>query len=170
MSRAMCRLTTALAATMVAVMTAASMTASNASIHTLQETKKTIVGVWQTLITPRNCQTGDPLIAPFQGLNTFHEGGTLSEFGVGPGSSPALRSPGHGVWQREHGWQSYSFRFTHYRYDVNGVLVGSNDITAALELAASGDEYTTIATSEIFDANHNLIGRGCTTTSAKRFE
>ena len=63
----------------------------------------------------------------------------------------------------EHGWQSYSFRFTHYRYDVNGVLVGSNDITAALELAASGDEYTTIATSEIFDANHNLIGRGCTT-------
>jgi hypothetical protein len=74
------------------------------------------------------------------------------------------------VWQREHGWQSYSFRFTHYRYDVNGVLVGSNDITAALELATSGDEYTTIATSEIFDANHNLIGRGCTTTSAKRFE
>ena len=61
MSRAMCRLTTALAATMVAVMTAASMTASNASIHTLQGNEKTIVGVWQTLITPRNCQTGDPL-------------------------------------------------------------------------------------------------------------
>jgi hypothetical protein len=143
---------------------------SNASSASSDASERTIAGVWRTLITPRNCQTGDPLTSPFQGLITFHEGGTVSEFGVGPGSSPDRRSPGHGVWQREHGWPSYSFRFTHYNYDVNGVLVGSVDITAALELGASGDEYTTSATAEIFDANHNLIGRGCTTTSARRFE
>ena len=49
---------------------------------------------------------------PLAGQFTFHEGGTMAEYGIGPGSSPALRSPGHGVWQRRHGWQVYSFAFT----------------------------------------------------------
>jgi hypothetical protein len=70
--------------------------------------ERTIEGVWRTVITLRNCQTGAPLAPSFRGLFTFHEGGTMSEFGVGPGSTPALRSPGHGIWQREHGWQDYS--------------------------------------------------------------
>ena len=35
----------------------------------------------------------------------------MAEYGIGPGSSPALRSPGHGVWQREHGSHDYSFAF-----------------------------------------------------------
>lgn len=41
----------------------------------------------------------------------FHQGGTMSEYGIGPGSSPALRSPGHGIWERRRGWQEYSFTF-----------------------------------------------------------
>ena len=50
----------------------------------------------------------------------------MSEYGIGPGSSPALRSPGHGVWRREQGWQDYSFAFTYYRYDASGVFIGSH--------------------------------------------
>ena len=69
-----------------------------------------------------------------QGLFTFNQGGTMSEYGIGPGSSPALRSPGHGVWQREHGWQDYSFAFTYYRYNASGVFLGSQRVKAALEL------------------------------------
>ena len=67
----------------------------------------------------------------------------MSESGIGPGSSPALRGPGHGVWQREQGWQNYSFAFTFYRYDAGGVFIGSQKVTATLELGASGDEFTT---------------------------
>ena len=80
-------------------------------------------------------------ILTLSGLFTFNQGGTMSEYGIGPGSSPALRSPGHGVWQREHGWQDYSFAFTYYRYNASGVFLGSQRVRAALELGASGDEF-----------------------------
>ena len=95
--------------------------------------ERSIQGTWRTVVTPHNCQTGAPF-RPLAGQFTFHQGGTMAEYGIGPGSSPALRSPGHGVWQRRHGWQVYSFAFTFYRYDASGVLLGSQKITGDLEL------------------------------------
>ena len=132
--------------------------------------ERTIAGVWRTVVTPRNCQTGAPAAPSLRGLFTFNKGGTMSEWGVGAGSSPALRSPGHGVWQREQGWQNYSFAFTYYRYDASGVLIGSQRVRATLELGASGDEFTTKSVIEVFDANDNLIGGACATAAGTRFE
>ena len=94
----------------------------------------------------------------------------MSEYGIGPGSSPALRSPGHGVWQREHGWQEYSFTFTYYRYDASGVFIGSQKVTATLELGAGGDEFATRSVVEILDATDHVIGAGCATAVGTRFE
>ena len=128
-----------------------------------------IVGVWRTVVTPRSCLTGAPL-GSLPGLFTFHEGGTMAEYGIGPGSSPALRSPGHGVWQREHGPHDYSFAFTFYRYDANGAFIGSQKITAALRLEASGRKIATSSVIETLDADDNLIGGGCATAAATRFE
>src|SRR4030095_596118 len=132
--------------------------------------ESTIEGAWRTEVRARNCTTGVPGAASLRGLFTFNKGGTMSEFGVGPGSSPALRSPGHGVWQREQGWQNYSYAFTYYRYDASGVFVGSQRVTATLELGASGDEFTTSSVVEVFDANDNLTGSGCATAAGTRFE
>ena len=134
---------------------------------------RTVEGVWRTIVTPVNCQTGVPLGAPpISGLFTFNEGGTMSEYGIsaGQGQTPALRSPGHGVWERQHGWQDYSFKFVFLRYDANGAFIGSQKITASLELGASGDDFTTHSAVEIFDANGNLIGTGCATAVGTRFE
>jgi hypothetical protein len=128
---------------------------------------RTIRGVWRTVVTPRNCQTGEPLLT-LPGLFTFHEGGTMSEYGIGPGSSPALRSPGHGVWQREHGWQEFSLAFTYYRYNASGVFIGWQKVTAALELGASGDELAKRSVIEIFDVNDSLIATGCATAAGTR--
>lgn len=130
---------------------------------------RTIQGVWRTVVTPRNCQTDAPFPS-LAGLFTFSEGGTMSEYGIGPGSSPALRSPGHGVWQREHGWQDYSFAFTFYRYDSSGVILGSQKVTAVLELFPGGDEFATRSAIEVLDVNGNVIGTGCATAAGKRFE
>ena len=163
----------------LAVITALTMTASMVSGQNIQDKQssesskareRTIEGVWRTVVTPRNCQTSEPVAPPFPGLFTFDKGGTMSEYGISPGLSPALRSPGHGVWQREHGWQDYSFAFTFYRYNASGVFIGSQKITAALELGASGDEFTTHSAIEVFDANDNLIGTGCATAAGTRFE
>ena len=133
--------------------------------------QRTVEGVWRTVVTPRNCQTGEPL-GPLviRGLFTFHEGGTVSEFGVAPGSTPALRSPGHGVWQREHGWQDYSFAFIHNRYDATGAFLGTQTVRATLELDGSGDALATQATVQVFDANDALTSTFCATAAGTRFE
>lgn len=132
---------------------------------------RTVEGVWRTLVTPVNCQTGVPLAPAFPGLFTFNEGGTMSEYGISPGQvqTPALRSPGHGVWQRQHG-RNYSFKFVFLRYDANGAFIGSQKITAALELGANRNEFTTHSTVEILDANGTVIGSGCATAVGTRFE
>ena len=131
--------------------------------------ERTIQGVWRTVVAPQDCETGVPIVS-FPGLFTFNEGGTMSEWGIRPGTSPALRSPGHGVWQREHGWQEYSFAFTYYRYNASGVFVGSQKITSRLELGASGDEFVTRSVIDVLDANDQLISTGCATTLGTRFD
>ena len=136
---------------------------------TSKASARTIQGVWRTVVTPHNCQTGEPIFS-HSGLFTFNQGGTMSEYGIGPGSSPALRSPGHGVWQREHGWQEYSFAFMFYRYNASGVLLGSQKITAALELGGSGDDFASRSVIEILDVNDNVTGMGCATAVGTRFE
>ena len=136
-----------------------------------QAAERTIEGVWRTAVTPLNCQTGEPVgVAPFPGLFTFHDDGTMSEFGIGPGSSPALRSPGHGVWQREHGWQDYSYTFMYYRYDSSGGFIGSQKVTSDLELAASGDAFVTKSVVEIIGVNNNVIATACASAAGTRFE
>ena len=166
--------------TALAMIAAVSMTASivsgqkksdNQASASSNASERTIEGTWRTVVTPRNCQTGAPLgPVVIRGLSTFHEGGTMSEFGVAPGSTPAQRSPGHGVWQREHGWQDYSFAFIHNRYDASGAFIGYQSVRATLELDAGGDEFTTQSTVQVFDANDNLVGTFCATSAGARFE
>jgi hypothetical protein len=153
----------------IAALTVAfSFASAQAPERTMSE--RTIQGAWRTMVTPVNCQTGDPLGPPFAGLFTFNTGGTMSEYGIGPGSSPALRSPGHGVWQHELSWQNYSYTFTFYRYNSSGVFIGSQKVTSALELGESGDEFTTHSVVEILDANGNVIATFCAMAAGTRFE
>ena len=153
----------------IAALTVAfSFASAQAPERTMSE--RTIQGAWRTMVTGVNCQTGDPLGPPFTGLFTFNKGGTMSEYGIGPGSSPALRSPGHGVWEQAHGWQDYSYTFTYYRYNSSGVFIGSQKVTSALELGESGDEFTAHSAVEILDANGNVIATFCAVNTGTRFE
>ena len=153
----------------IATLTVAfSFASAQAPERTMSE--RTIQGAWRTIVTRVNCQTGDPVGPPFAGLFTFNKGGTMSEYGIGPGGSPALRSPGHGVWQHELSWQDYSYTFTFYRYNSSGVFIGSQKVTSALELGESGDEFTTHSAVEILDANDNVIATFCATAAGTRFE
>lgn len=134
-----------------------------------------LVGVWLTRIRPRNCQTGEilpvpPSFARSFGLFTVHRGGTASEYGIGPGQTPATRSPGHGVWQREHGWNQYSYAFTFTRYDATGLFVGSTRVRSVLVLDAGADAFTANSAVEVFDADGNVTQTACTTVAGTRFE
>jgi hypothetical protein len=153
-----------------ALMLIAALTVAVSSASAQEEPERTIQGVWVTMVTPVNCQTGEPLAPPFRSLLTFNMGGTMSEYGISPGGTPALRSPGHGVWQREQGWESYSYKFTFYRYNASGVFIGSQRVTSALELGASGNEFTTQADVEVLDVNDNVIATFCARAAGTRFE
>ncbi len=133
----------------------------------------TLVGVWQTRIRPRNCETDEELPVPVlqgHGLFTFHEGGTASEYGIGPGQTPATRSPGHGVWRRAHGWQEDQYAFEFTRHDASGAYVGSSKVTSALVLDPGGDAWTSKSQVQVFDAAGNLVLAPCVTGTGIRFE
>ena len=133
-------------------------------------------GVWRTAVTPRNCATGVPIPSGiFQGLFTFHRGGTMSEWGVNAVVLPTMRSPGHGVWQREQGsrdslGQNYSFTFTFLRYNTTGMLTGRQQIRGTLELGASGDEFTTDSNLQVLDLNGNVLITSCANAVGTRFD
>jgi hypothetical protein len=127
--------------------------------------KPSLVGVWVTQVTRRNCETGEPIGATSQSQLTFAKGGTLLET-VGPS---IFRSPGNGIWKRESGLNKYSFAQRFMRFDAAGSFVGSGVVRAALTLDETGDHYTSMATNDVLDVNGNVIGSGCATSVSTRF-
>jgi hypothetical protein len=124
-----------------------------------------LVGVWLTQLTRRDCETGEPIAATGRIQLTFAEGGTFLET-IGPS---IIRSPGNGIWKREHGWNEYSYALRFMRYDAAGSFIGSGVVRAALTLDETGDHYTATATNDVLDVNGNVIASGCATSVSTRF-
>lgn len=97
-----------------------------------------LVGAWTVDVAIGPC--GGPPANVFSAHNTFHAGGTLSDFNWQP---TALRSPGHGVWQHL-GRNRFATRFQFFRYDQPppATASGRQDIRTLVTLDASGDTYT----------------------------
>ena len=135
----------------------------------LNARERSIEGVWRTQITPRDCQTGVPLL-PFTipGLLTYHQGGTMSETTAVP-SGPSSRSPGHGVWNRRNG-NSFKGSFVFLLFNPNGMFSAREELIQNIQLDRRDDILTYTVTFKIFDANDNLIASGCATARATRFE
>lgn len=139
---------------------------SDASL-TADSARKSLEGVWQTTITVRICGSGNP-IRTFRGLTTYHAGGTVSE--TSTALSPALRSPGYGVWDKENS-SDYSSSFIFLRFNPDGTFAGTQKTTSVIELdSADGDSYSTTTSIQVFDANDVQIGTGCATATATRYE
>lgn len=128
-----------------------------------------IVGVWETTVTPRNCQNGEPLGPAFIGNLTFHKGGTLSEYGANPATP--FRTPGHGVWQAApwRGEDSYLINFTFIPLTPAGAPVGRLRVTQTGEYDRYLDRHSSSGGFQLFNTNGILIGSGCSTAIAARF-
>ena len=128
--------------------------------------ESSLVGVWLTQVTRRNCDTGEPIAATGRIQLTFAEGGTFLET-IGPS---IFRSPGNGICKREAGLNEYSFVLRFMRYDAAGSFVGSGVVRAAIALDETGDHYTSTATNDVLDVNGNVISSGCATSVSTRFQ
>ena len=155
---------TATSITLAIVAIVSALVMSGSPIRAQDPPQRSVVGVWVTEVTRRNCVTGDP-IATSRTQVTFADGGTLLET-IGPSVS---RSPGNGIWQREHGWNEYSSTLRFMRYDAFGAFIGSGVVRAAITLDETGDYSTSTATNDVLDVNGNVIGSGCATSVSTRF-
>ena len=137
------------------------------SKETSVNSRQSIEGVWKTTVTQRNCQTGVPL-RTFRALLTFNDGGTLSE--TAAGSSPSLRGPGHGVWEKV-SRTTYSISFVFLRFNADGTFAGTQKTVQTVGIGGrSGETTESTGSVQIFDADDNLLGAGCATSAGTRFE
>ena len=116
-------------------------------------------GAWQVVVTLRvdapDCKTAEIVgfgPNPFPSFNTFHRGGTMSEFGTRV--PPAARTPGHGVWKRT-GERSFVYRSEFFIFDGNGLVAASMDIRSKLRLALTGNRFTGISRLVMTDVSGN---------------
>jgi hypothetical protein len=123
-------------------------------------------GTWRLMITVRNCATGEAL-RTFPALSAFAKGGTLSV--TTAGQSPAISAPGLGVWQHTEG-QSYRAVFETFVFSPAGAWIQTHRITHRIEIGDDADAFTDTVRLEIFGTEGNLLGTGCGTAVASRFE
>ncbi len=135
-------------------------------LATRRENTRKLEGSWNHQVTRLNCATGAPL-GTFQAMFTFNRGGTFWE--AGTNTSPALRSPSHGVW----GYESrglYTTAFQFFRFNADGTHAGKNIVRQEIELSDDGNSYTAIATTQVLDVNGNVIANNCSSGVGTRFE
>lgn len=133
---------------------------------------RSLAGVWFVKITPRNCATGEPIpTAAFEALFTLDEDKTMLVSLRNP-SLTLERTAAHGLWRPDLGWSEYSFKFVHIRRNVStAAFAGLQESAGTLVLAESGDEFTTDASTTVFDVNGNPVGiPGCSNSVGTRFK
>jgi hypothetical protein len=137
-----------------------------------KNSKPTLVGAWQVEVTLRvdgpDC-TIAPIVGgsapnPFPSFNTFHEGGTMSEWGTR--APPATRGSGHGVWQRT-GHGAFTYRDMFHSFDANGLLTATMDIRSDLKLAMDGNTFEGVSRFLRTDISGNAL-HFCATLSGAR--
>jgi hypothetical protein len=123
-------------------------------------------GTWRMQVTIRDCASGAAL-RTFPAFLTFAQGGTLTE--TTTGFPPALRTPGHGVWEHL-GSQTYRAVSEAFLFNPAGAWTGRQRLTQIVEISTDGEEMNSNATNEIFDTNGTLIVNGCATAVGTYFE
>jgi len=122
-------------------------------------------GSWNATATFRICATG-AAIRSFPAMNTFMQGGTMQEFGVGSG---LFRGPGHGVWQHLGGNNFYS-TFQFFRFNPDGTPLDRVIVRQYIQVGILGDSYIASSTTEFRDlTSGNITLTGCATGVGTRF-
>ncbi len=128
-----------------------------------------IVGAWEVVVTLRvstpNCATA-AIVGfgpnPFPSFNTFHLGGTMSEFGT----RSAARGSGHGIWKRV-GSNTFKYRNMFHSFDANGLFFRTANTLADVTLEEDGQTLTGVARLTFTDLSGNTLNF-CATLAGTR--
>ena len=122
-------------------------------------------GTWRVQLTVRDCQSGAAQ-RTFPALFAFARGGILTY--TTAGQSPALATPGYGIWGHT-GGHSYSAVTEAFIFNPAGSWIQTHRLTRAIELNKAADGFTDTTQLEIFDTSGSLIVMACATSVAVRF-
>ena len=124
-----------------------------------------IQGTWETQITLNDC--AGHVIRSFQGMLTFHQGGTMMD---GTTTPSAFRTPAEGVWGITAD-NTYAFRMKSFSFNAQNILTGWGIISGELTVDETGNVFTgTGATLQVYDPNGVLVTTLCAESSGTRFE
>lgn len=123
-------------------------------------------GTWYTVVTVHDCLTGATL-RTFPALHTFAEGGTLID--TTTAVSPALRSPGHGTWERT-GGRTFKSKSLAFLFSPTGVWTGTQTITQEIHFGGDRDQADSDASSQVFDTLGHATATLCPTAVLYRLE
>lgn len=126
-----------------------------------------LVGVWQSVVTTIDCQTGepDPTVPPIKVLYTFMQGGTMSEDNNDP--IDPYKTSSHGIWKRTTE-RNYTAVFLHYSFAADGTFTYTIKVKQNITLSRFFDSLTATSTVEVYDSNDNLVFTGCGNETATR--
>lgn len=122
-----------------------------------------IEGVWEAVVTQRDCASS-AVLTTFQGTLAFHRGGAMSDTS---GVAPTSRSPGFGNWSGGAGAYAAKFRF--FRYNADGTLAGTAVAMRTISLAADGNSWTSTVRTEIRSLAGAVLQTVCATDTSTRF-
>jgi hypothetical protein len=125
-----------------------------------------VVGTWNVVVDSWYCDTGVAISTGVQSIGLFNADGTRHETNA---TNPALRSPAYGNWHRV-AKGKYEFAFKFYRFDANGVNIGSANIRHELFLSPDGTEYYSTGPAEIVNPAGVVVFTACSEATATRFE
>jgi hypothetical protein len=130
---------------------------------------KGLAGTWRVTVQLQTCATpGVPLGSPFQSLLVFNTGGTMVGTTSNPGFAAGQRSDDLGAWSYS-GSQTYTAASEAYILFASGPFVpGTQRIAQAISV--DGDQFTSAATVQFFDANHVQYRAACAVAQGQRFE
>ena len=128
-------------------------------------------GAWQVVVTLRvdapDCTTAaiveDPW-NPFASFNTFHRGGTMSEYGTR--SPPSSRTSGHGVWKRT-GYRSFEARHVFITFAPDNTIRANMDVRSDIKVAKHGRKFKGVGRLVATDLAGNSL-QFCATLAGER--
>src|ERR1700746_2414757 len=123
-----------------------------------------IQGMWETQITLNDC--AGHVIRSFQGMLTFHQGGTMMD---GTTTPSALRTPAEGVWRHATD-NTYAFRMKSFTFNAQNIFTGWSIVSGELTVDQTGDAFAGPATVQVYDPKGVLVTTLCADSVGTRFE
>jgi hypothetical protein len=132
------------------------------------EGARAIEGLWNTAVTIRNCQNGDPILT-FRAMDLFNQGGTEVDTNNAVPSAmfPSVRPPGFGIWQYL-GVRRFSVNIRFFLFNPDGTPAGHRRIVQDILLSENNDTWESTVATTNYDLNGNVTSTGCATASATR--